>query len=99
MPRGTTSESADSIEVAVDDEAEAPYLLLKSAGIPAFLKSSKSHIQYPNWTSPGERGDVLMVPHAFLAQAQDLLSSRVSDEDLAAQAEAALPPSERHPSQ
>ena len=60
--------------------ARVAHALLKSAGIPSFLKGSITAIR-------------LMLPPSFLAQARELLDSQISEEDLIAQAEAAsLPP-------
>jgi hypothetical protein len=56
--------------------AQVAHALLKSAGIPSFLKGSITAIQ-------------LMLPPSFLAQAHELLDSQISEEDLIAQAEAA----------
>ena len=83
---------SDQVQIAAGDEVETAYLLLKSAGIPASLNSSHRSIQFPNWTHPGEAGDLLMVPRSALMQARELLYSQVSDADLIAQAEAAAPP-------
>jgi hypothetical protein len=66
--------------------------LLKSAGIPAFLKSSRPSARSRNWSNPDGFGDLLLVPRSFLAQAREILDSKVSDEELAAQAESEPPP-------
>jgi hypothetical protein len=69
-------ENDDSIQIMQGGEVGAAYLLLKSAGIPAFLKSSHR----------------LMVPRSSVAQARELLDSRVSEKDLIAAAEAPAQP-------
>lgn len=56
--------------------AKVAHALLKSAGIPSFLKGSVTAIQ-------------LMLPPSFLALAHELLDSQISEEDLIVQAEAA----------
>jgi hypothetical protein len=66
--------------------------LLESAGIPAFVKSSQSSTRYPNWTNPDGFGDLLMVPRSFLPQAREILNSKISDQELAAQAASEPPP-------
>ena len=66
--------------------------LLKSAGIPAFVKSSHPSTRYLDWTNPDGFGDLLMVPRSFLAEAREILDSKISDGELAAQAESAPPP-------
>jgi hypothetical protein len=67
---------SDQVQIAAGDEVETAYLLLKSAGIPASLKSSHRSIQFPNWTNAGETGDLLMVPRSALTQARELLDFR-----------------------
>ena len=61
-----------------EPQAKAARALLKSAAIPSFLKGMVTAIQ-------------LMVPTSFLEQAHQLLDSRVSEEDLIAEA-ISLPP-------
>jgi hypothetical protein len=56
--------------------ARVAHALLKSAGIPSFLKGSVTDIQ-------------LMLPPSYLAQAHELLDSQISEDELIAQAEAA----------
>jgi len=79
-------------------EAMAAHGLLKSAGIPSFLKSSMPSMKHPDWTDwahEGEFGNLLIVPRQFLADARELLSSQVSEADLMQAAEsAALPDSD-----
>ncbi len=57
-------------------QAKVDHALLKSMGIPSFLKGTVTAIQ-------------LMLPPSFLAQARELLDSQISEEDLISQAEAA----------
>lgn len=62
-------------------QARAAHALLRSAAIPSFLKGTITAIK-------------LMVPPYYLEQAHELLDSRISEEQLIAQAEAgALPES------
>jgi hypothetical protein len=59
--------------------------LLRSADIPAYLESELTS----TWTGAG--GLRLMVPPSFVEQAEEILGSQISDEELLAQAEAADP--------
>jgi hypothetical protein len=67
------------------EEADLVRGLLRSADIPAFLENEHTSA----WTGHG--GLRLMVPTSFLEQAKEVLETRISDEDLLAQAEAAAP--------
>jgi hypothetical protein len=67
------------------EEANLGRALLRDADIPAYLE----HELTSAWT--GASGLRLMVPGSLLAQAQEILDARISDEDLLAQAEAAEP--------
>jgi hypothetical protein len=83
-------ESADGELVLVDtflslEEANLGRALLRSADIPAYLENELTS----KWTGAG--GLRLMVPTSFLEQAKEILETRISDEDLLAQAEAAGP--------
>jgi hypothetical protein len=60
-------------------EANLARTLLDSAAIPCFLESERLALD----------GARLLVPTAFLEQAREVLQSEISDEELAAQAEAA----------
>src|SRR5258708_31770685 len=76
-------------------EAMAAHGLLKSAGIPSFLKSSMPSMKQTIWAHEGEFGNLLIVPRQFLADARELLSSQVPEADLIQAAEsAALPDSD-----
>src|SRR5579864_9272866 len=65
------------------EEADLGRALLRSADVPAYLESELTS----TWTGAG--GLRLMVPPSFVEQAEEILGSQVSDEDLLAQAEAA----------
>jgi hypothetical protein len=67
------------------EEASLGGALLRSADIPAYLESELTS----TWTGPG--GLRLVVPASFVEQAEEILGSQVSDEELLAQAEAADP--------
>ncbi len=73
-------------------EAWAAHGLLKSAGIPSFLKSSMPSMRQPDWAHEGEFGNLLIVPRQFLEQARELLSCQVSEADLMEAAESAAQP-------
>jgi hypothetical protein len=68
------------------EEANLAHDMLASADIPARLASNNTSA----WTGTGEIR--LMVPAEMLAEAETLLASPISDEELAAQAEAEPPP-------
>ncbi len=92
------SESADpneAVQILAGSGVNVAQGLLRSAGIPAFLKSSHPSIHYPDWSNPNETGDLLMIPRSYLAQASEILNSRISGPELAAQAETELPPEDR----
>ena len=86
---GATAESgtANLVEIAVfehADEVRMALALLKSAGIPCQLSDQRAH------STAGIVGEVkLMVPAEFAEDATEVLESQISDEELAAQAEAA----------
>ena len=67
------------------EEADLARSLLQSADIPAYLDNESS------MGMTGAGGLRLMVPASFARQAEEILETQVSDEDLAAQAEAASP--------
>ncbi len=66
-------------------EADLGRTLLQSAEIPAFLDNELSS------GMTGAGGLRLMVPASFAKQAEEILETQISDEDLQAQAEAAAP--------
>jgi hypothetical protein len=68
------------------EEANLAHDMLASAEIPARLASNNTSA----WTGTGEIR--LMVPADMLAEAETILASPISDEELAAQAEAEPPP-------
>jgi hypothetical protein len=75
-------EVADLVEVAAfpsGQEANLARTLLDSAAIPCFLESERVALD----------GARLLVPAAYLEQAREVLQAEISDEELAAQAEAA----------
>jgi hypothetical protein len=67
------------------EEADMARTLLQSADIPTFLDSELS------MGMSGAGGLRLKVPTSFVKQAEEILETQVSDEDLEAQAEAATP--------
>jgi hypothetical protein len=67
------------------EEANLGRALLRSADIPAYLENELSPMR------TGAEGLRLMVPSAFVEQAEEILGSQISDEELLAQAEAADP--------
>jgi hypothetical protein len=67
------------------EEADLARTLLQSADIPTYLENELS------MGMTGAGGLRLMVPASFAKQAEEILETPVSDEDLAAQAEAAGP--------
>jgi hypothetical protein len=90
--RGLESEAGDAVEhdeeegelieaatFTSGEEANLARALLKSASIPCFLENER-------FATGGLR---LLVPAAFLEQAREVLQAEISDEELAAQAEAA----------
>ncbi len=68
------------------EEANMAHAMLESAAIPARLASNNTSA----WSGTGELR--LMVPPEFLEEAEIILDSEISDEDLIAQAEAEPPP-------
>ena len=64
------------------EEANMAHAMLESAAIPARLASNNTSA----WSGTGELR--LMVPPEFLEEAEIILASEISDEDLIAQAEA-----------
>jgi hypothetical protein len=92
VPAPQSGDPNEAVQLMAGSGVDVAKELLKSAGIPAFLKSSHRFIQHPNWTNPDRAGDLLMVPRSYLAQAREILNSKISDEDLAAQAGAEPPP-------
>ena len=65
------------------EEAALGRALLRSADIPAYLENELTSM----WTGIG--GLRLMVPTSVLEAAKEILETRISDDELAAQAEAA----------
>ena len=68
------------------EEANLAHAMLESAAIPVRFASNNTS----SWTGTGELR--LMVPAAMLEEAEDILASQISDEDLIAQAEAEAAP-------
>ncbi len=87
QPADGAGEGEELVEVATYinfEEANLAKTLLRSADIPAFLDNEISN----TWTGAG--GLRLMVPRSFAEQAEEVLNAApISDEELAAQAEAA----------
>lgn len=78
---------------AYPDEARMARALLESASIPVFLENE--HILSLNqWLTNAIGGLHLMVPAACAEDARQVLDSKVSDQELDAQAEAAPKPPE-----
>jgi hypothetical protein len=72
-------------------DAKLARALLESAGIPSFLENE--HTLAANWMLTNVIGGLhLLVPSAVADEAREILHSRVSDQDLDAQAEAAPKP-------
>ncbi len=73
------------------DEAKLARALLESASIPAYLENE--HTLAANWMLTNAIGGLhLLVPSALAEEAREVLGSKVSDKDLAAQAEASPKP-------
>ena len=68
------------------EEANMAHSMLEGAEIPARLASNNTSA----WSGTGEIQ--LLVPEDMLGEAESLLASPISDEELAAQAEAEAPP-------
>ena len=68
------------------EEANLAHSMLEGAAIPARLASNNTSA----WTGTGEVR--LLVPAAMLREAETILAEPISDEELAAQAEAEPPP-------
>jgi hypothetical protein len=68
------------------EEANLAHSMLESAEIPARLASNNTSA----WSGTGEIQ--LLVPAAMMEEAENILASPISDEELAAQAEAEPPP-------
>jgi len=66
---------------------------LRSEGVPSLLTYRVRGPAY-SWKQPGDAGNLLVVPRSFLSQARQLLESKVSDQELAKQAEAEKPPAD-----
>jgi putative signal transducing protein len=90
IPQAAPS-TGDMVEVATFtdvDDARMARDLLKAAEIPCYLENSD--LAAGNWIGkPGMGGFRLSVPPDFVEQAQEVLDTEISDEELAAQAEAA----------
>ncbi len=77
---------------AYPDEAHVARALLESASIPSYLENE--HTLAVNWMLTNVIGGLhLLVPPAYAEEARAILSSKVSDHELAAQAMAARKPS------
>jgi hypothetical protein len=73
------------------DEAKLARALLESASIPAYLENE--HTLAANWMLTNAIGGLhLLVPSTLAEDAREVLRSKVSDKDLAAQAEATPKP-------
>jgi hypothetical protein len=96
--RGLHHESPSDVETVADheelvvvdtfvssEEAALGRALLRSAEIPAYLENELTS----TWTGIG--GLRLMVPRSRCEEAKEILETRISDDELAAQAEAADP--------
>ena len=95
--RGLNSDQATPVEVDPKaelvpvatflsfEEANLGRALLRSADIPAYLENELNPMR------TGAEGVRLMVPPSFMEQAEEILGSQISDEELLAQAEAADP--------
>lgn len=95
--RGLHDESSSAVEtedheelIVADtfissEEAALGRALLRSADIPAYLENELTSA----WTGIG--GLRLMVPRSRFEEAKEILETRISDDELAAQAEAADP--------
>jgi hypothetical protein len=94
--RGFKSESTQEAEQPAEElvlvetflsaeDAKLGRALLRSAEIPAYLENELTSA----WTGAG--GLRLMVPTSFLEQAKEILNTRISEEELIAQAKAAEP--------
>ena len=68
------------------DEANFAHAMLGGAGIPARIAANNTS----SWTGTGELR--LLVPAEMLEEAEAILAGEISDEELAAQAEAEPPP-------
>lgn len=104
--RGLTLDTADEVESETDDATGGPEemvelttftsyeegklarAMLSSAEIPSYLEDLRSSL------GAAMR---LFVPAGFLEQAREILDSELSDEELARQAEAELPPDDADP--
>jgi len=81
----SSAKTPDFVEAATFDsysEGSLARAVLRSAEIPAFLDEQRSGLGILK----------LWVPPEFLEQAQEILETPLSEEELAAQAEAAAPP-------
>ena len=87
-PTDPGDEMVPAAEFSSMEEADLARALLDSGGIPCFLANEHSvyRYNYPN----GLSGLPLLVPARLLDQAHEILAAKVSEEDLAAQAEAAV---------
>ena len=73
------------------DEAGLAQALLETAWIPSYL--ANEYTLSVNWNLTRALGGLkLMVPRGMVAEAREVLAARISDDDLAAQAEAAGEP-------
>lgn len=85
-PNADTHEELVVVDTFVSsEEAALGRALLRSAEVPAYLENELSSA----WTGIG--GLRLMVPRSRFEEAKEILETRISDDELAAQAEAADP--------
>jgi hypothetical protein len=86
-----TAPEGDLVELdsfVFPDESKLARALLKTAGIRCYL--ANEHTLGANWhLTQALGGFKLMVAAGSVAEAREVLASQISDEDLAAQAEAA----------
>jgi len=93
-PEPETDANSDVVAIetfSFPGDAQLARALLESAGIPSYLENE--HTLAANWMLINVIGGLrLLVPSVFAEEARDILRSRVSDQDLTAQAEAAPKP-------
>jgi hypothetical protein len=75
-------------------EAKLARAELEAENIPCFLNNERT-LDIDWFLASMMGGYRLLVPSRFAEQAREILGSRISDEELAAQAEAAAPPSDQ----
>jgi hypothetical protein len=85
---GESEEMAEVATFTNVDDARMARALLKAAEIPCYLQNDDPAAG--NWMgAPGLGGFRLSVPPSWVEQAREVLDTQISDEELAAQAEAA----------